>query len=1193
LLADPSQFMRGGQSSASAEMRMLQRAQKRISSEYAMVGWNSREFDAPVFKNALSRHGLAAERFDQVRQIDLMVEAQKHFRKLGVARPFSLRSFSADVIEAVTKGMSDDERKAYLGKWNVSDAGKGEIHLKGKKLSGEDYWKALGDPSALKQLEKYGLRDVDLLPFIDEHLNLSAHALDPSVGANVELMKRMRAYKHADSANQYFSYELNKARAQHKEWERAHGRAAAYASNKLSGKVQLSGEEGLGASYFSKWLREGKGGFRVGDVAWMVYDEQLAKDLGMERPLLGAQITYKGTEHRFDFRSAGQREEYSALARRVAEDIGDERTLAEMDARMAEGLESWKQRIKARATKGDIDAAGAAKALGAVENISPPGLDDYVSEAVERTRQWAKLPTITRAAPYVAATVIGADVLASRDKVGPFWGFAGAGATYFMTSRMKTLPRVAAVGGAYALGRMIAGSLSKAHQGSLPGFEEQGEASIMRKQLTEFGSGFRGMKTLMGAKSPAIERILGGNLRRVTSLGDEIFEAEESVGIFSRLFQRIFSRNRRVKRIYRDKNIRLADPEVTNWAHKPEGEFSGPQLDMFNKMSEPYTKAGILQAAEVQAQKEAGTFYENLPVVRHESYSYKGLERSYAHPTMEFPAEEVREALATYAREKGIESPQIFWRNPGGGPPRFGSFGSQEFEVARSVTPRPQTMLTANDLQTEVSQRFISESLLGRASAQKEALLAHNTLAQEALARMEQRGLVTQRKARTIVTDYNAARQSSIDSQYRSKHPDLEGFVNIGTAGGSREINTDFGTGWDAARSIARSLGIKAKGKKVYDALAKSDEWITALKSAEKVKTLGAGGFGSADLMETTVRGRKFRFVRKTALEGKGHMLAEEVASLRAGAGSRAASVYKYDGGNQILMEYIEGQTLKDFIASGKVLKGSQARQLKKAIKHLHKKGVVHTDLNARNVMITNDGRIAYIDPSYKGRASSFAKRVGLGTSEESLLKVGMAQDNLQLKFLKALATPGKEKPWMKGAERVSRRLISVSNMALGIIPEKQFLAHPELKELAYMRGDYVASARNVLRRIGMPEGVVEELIPMVSKKVPPVTPKPAKAVTAATMATAAPPKPPPVTMATQGDRPGIMDQGVQMDALRAMAQRAQVNLNSQREGLHARAVRGLSETMNPMRQSRGMSAASGGSRDQSVSMATADLRGG
>ncbi|HET9672162.1 MAG TPA: Stk1 family PASTA domain-containing Ser/Thr kinase [Actinomycetota bacterium] len=79
-------------------------------------------------------------------------------------------------------------------------------------------------------------------------------------------------------------------------------------------------------------------------------------------------------------------------------------------------------------------------------------------------------------------------------------------------------------------------------------------------------------------------------------------------------------------------------------------------------------------------------------------------------------------------------------------------------------------------------------------------------------------------------------------------------------------------------------------------------------------------------------------------------------------------SVYDSGDGDDpfIVMQYIEGRTLADFLASGKNLQPMQAAQIAQeiaeALDAAHAHGVIHRDIKPANVMVTRDGKVLVMD---------------------------------------------------------------------------------------------------------------------------------------------------------------------------------------------------------------------------------------
>jgi len=86
---------------------------------------------------------------------------------------------------------------------------------------------------------------------------------------------------------------------------------------------------------------------------------------------------------------------------------------------------------------------------------------------------------------------------------------------------------------------------------------------------------------------------------------------------------------------------------------------------------------------------------------------------------------------------------------------------------------------------------------------------------------------------------------------------------------------------------------------------------------------------------------------------------------------NHAGIVSVYDSGTDgdapyIVMEFIEGRTLADYLSSGKTIPPMEAAQIAKdiaaALAVAHAQGVIHRDIKPANVMVTRDGKVLVMD---------------------------------------------------------------------------------------------------------------------------------------------------------------------------------------------------------------------------------------
>jgi len=259
-------------------------------------------------------------------------------------------------------------------------------------------------------------------------------------------------------------------------------------------------------------------------------------------------------------------------------------------------------------------------------------------------------------------------------------------------------------------------------------------------------------------------------------------------------------------------------------------------------------------------------------------------------------------------------------------------------------------------------------------------------------------------------------RWSGRDDNYNT----IEGLRHGGMAEDTRHTLTEFGSGWDIARTIAKKMYKGVGEGKAFKLLRESDEWVNMLSSAKELKQLHYGSYGTTYLMEGTLRGESFKFVKKipkTPLaEDFIPGLPNEAKRIKALKGEYkvmprmenriAPSPYGYNKAeNALYMEYMEGQTLHDLVTEGKTKLPTRKimKTLKKEISKAAKLGVKNVDIHSGNIMFDPaTGRVSWIDWGLASSTMSPSKKWTKQSSDEMLRS---AKDKLS-KQLKARIAP-------------------------------------------------------------------------------------------------------------------------------------------------------------------------------------------
>ena len=177
----------------------------------------------------------------------------------------------------------------------------------------------------------------------------------------------------------------------------------------------------------------------------------------------------------------------------------------------------------------------------------------------------------------------------------------------------------------------------------------------------------------------------------------------------------------------------------------------------------------------------------------------------------------------------------------------------------------------------------------------------------------------------------------------------------------------------DRAREFIETPALEVTAKMMANESVHTIEAGQTIRQYRIRAALGAGGMGEVYLADDTRLGRRvaLKFLPQQLTQDKIHLrrFEQEARAVAALSHPNVCAIHEVvetaEGRHCIVMEYVEGATLRDRIAEGRIDVSEAVDigiQVASALAAAHEAGIVHRDIKPENIMLRRDGYVKVLD---------------------------------------------------------------------------------------------------------------------------------------------------------------------------------------------------------------------------------------